>query len=381
MVTAGFFLIHSLLWADVQWLQYRTSSRARDIVGGRSQFMRPEKELPDSEILPELSGTEPIFVKWKTKMDNHGFRWIVLDKTHKYGLSDILYIDSDGDGRLDDEPKHEGRQNGQYEVEFNQVPVYFESEDGPITYHLNLRFYSYDEQSTYLYAYTGCWYEGQVLMGGKETRCVLVDYNCNGTFDDTSEDFNSDRILTGPEQQTHQGYVGHFLELDKTLYRLNVARDGAFVDLALAPDVAYSTVTMPDSITSFSAGGLNGMFERTVENGKVSLPVGTYRVYSWEIARNDEKGVEWKLKGSGFPGKNDFNVRKDVAASVDIGEPIFSALDASFRDGVYSFNQKLIGKSGESISLTKAGSRVAAPKVHVRNGTGEYDRTFTLEYG
>ncbi len=343
--------------------------------------MRPAKEAPDSDKIPETSQDKPIYVKWKTEMGEGGFRWIMLDKKHKYGLCDVLYIDSDGDGRLDDEQKHQGRQSNQYEVEFSQVPVYFKGEDGPITYHLNLRFSSYNKQSTYMYAYAGCWYEGQVSIEGKETRCVLVDYNCNGTFDDKAEDFNSDRLLTGPEQQTHQSYIGNFLELEGKLYRLNVAQDGAFMELTPAPDVAYGTVTVPESITSFAVGGMNGMFERTVENGKVTLPVGQYRVYSWEIARKDKKGVQWKLQGSGFPQKSAFKVEKDVAGNLDIGEPIFSKLDASFRRDAYYFNQKLIGKSGERISLTKAGRRVEPPKVHIRNKTGEYDRTFALEYG
>lgn len=381
LITAGFLLIHSLLLADVQWLQYRTSDRARDIVGGSSQTLRPQAESLDSEKVPKTSQSEPMFFQWKTSMDKAGVRWVMLDKKHKYGLCDVLYIDSDGDGRLDDEPKYEGRQSNQYEVEFSQVPVTFAGDDGPITYHLNLSFYSYNERSTYLRAYAGCWYEGQVTLGGKETRCVLVDYNCNGAFDDKSADFNCDRILTGPEQRTHQGYVGNYLELDKKLYRLNIARDGAFVELTDASDVAYGTVTMPETITSLTVGGLNGMFERTVKDGKVTLPEGRYHVSSWNIARKDDKGVEWQLSGSGFSQKKNFDVTKDAAANLDIGEPILSKLEARLQNGIYSFNQSLIGKSGERISLTKAGRRSPAPKVHVRNKTGKYDRTFSLEYG
>ena len=276
LITAGFLLIHSLLLADVQWLQYRTSDRARDIVGGSSQTLRPQAESLDSEKVPKTSQSEPMFFQWKTSMDKAGVRWVMLDKKHKYGLCDVLYIDSDGDGRLDDEPKYEGRQSNQYEVEFSQVPVTF-------------------------------------------------------------------------------------------------AGDGS--------DVAYGTVTMPETITSLTVGGLNGMFERTVKDGKVTLPEGRYHVSSWNIARKDDKGVEWQLSGSGFSQKKNFDVTKDAAANLDIGEPILSKLEARLQNGIYSFNQSLIGKSGERISLTKAGRRSPAPKVHVRNKTGKYDRTFSLEYG
>ena len=378
---SGFMLLQSLLFASPQWLQYRTSGRAKDIVGGRSQYMQPEKSNLDSEKIPETNESDPIFVKWNGSLGKDGFRWIMLGKKHKHGLCDLLYIDSDGDGDLTDEQKIEGKQTNQYEVEFPGVPVYFEGEDGPITYHLNLHYYKHNEDNERLSAYAGCWYEGQVKIGDKKTHFVLVDYNCNGTFDDKSKDFNSDRILIGPEQKTVEHYVGNFLEYDEKLYRVNIAEDGAFIDLTPSSEVTYGTITMPESITSFSAGGMNGMFNRTVENGQATLPEGDYRVYSWEIARNDNKGVEWKLEGSGFPSNKNFVVKADSAANLDIGEPVFSKLDSESKNGAYSFNQSLSGKSGERISLTKAGRRVPAPKVHIRNKTGKYDRTFTLEYG
>jgi hypothetical protein len=381
LLTAGFLCMQALLWADVQWLSYHTSDRAQDIIGGSSQFNRLEETSPTDVKLPELSTEDPKFIKWKTTMDPKGFRWVVFDKKHQHGSYDILYIDSDGDGQLDDEQPYEGRLEDQYRVEFGSVPVYFEGDDGPITYHLNLRFYSYNEQSTYVYAYTGCWYEGQVNIGGKTQRCVLVDYNCNGAFDDKSDNFSCDRVLIGPEENYRTGWVGNFLEVDKSLYRLSIAKDGAFLELTDASDVAYGTVTMPESITSFSAGGLNGMFERTVENGKVTLPLGQYRIYSWEIARKDDKNVAWVLSGSGFPQGQNFTVAEDAAATVDIGEPVYSQLQASDRNGMHYFNQGLVGKSGERISLTRDGRQPQAPRIHVRNKTGEYDRTFALEYG
>lgn len=344
-----------------------------------SQFLEKPSELNP----PKTDSGSLKYVKWDTAMDPQGFRWIVLDKKHKYGLCDILYIDSDGDGQLDDEQKHQGRQTNQYEVEFTEVPVYFEGEDGPVTYHLNLRYYRYDDNNERFYSYTGCWYEGDVTIDGEKTRCVLVDYNCNGTFDDKSEDFQSDRILIGPEGSRENLYVGNYFEYKDKLYQPNIAKDGANVEITSAAEVAYETVEMPAMITSFSAGGMNGMFDRSVEDGKVQLPVGQYRIFSWEIVRRDDKGAEWKIQGQWFPDNNRFEVAKDTQPVVlDIGEPIFSKLDAGMRNDSRYFNQSLVGKYGERITMYKNNnSRPGAPKVHIRNKTGEYDRTFALEYG
>ncbi|MHC4927968.1 MAG: hypothetical protein ACYTER_11730, partial [Planctomycetota bacterium] len=88
-----------------------------------------------------------------------------------------------------------------------------------------------------------------------------------------------------------------------------------------------------------------------------------------------------QLSGSGFREEKDFVVKKGTELSVDIGEPVFSNLEADFRDNAHYFNQQYRGKSGERISMTKNGRQIPAPKIHITDTTEQYDRTFTLEYG
>ncbi len=377
----GLVFCSSALLGSPQWLQYRTSENARDIVGGSSKFHRPEREKP-ALSLPALSSETPLFVKWTTPMDPAGFRWIVFDKKNKFGLCDILYFDTNGNGRLDDDAKVEGRQSNQYEVEFGKVPVLFQTPDGTITYHLNVRFYSYSQDSTYIYTYAGGWYEGQVEIAGQKQRCVLLDYNVNGTFNDKSEDFDADRIVIGPEEDKLEAYVGNYLEYKEALYRPEIARDGAFVELTPAPDVAYGTISLPEGVTEFSAGGLNGMYSRQVAGGQVRLPEGQYRIYKWTMSRKDAKNIEWRMEGS-YPSREErFTVAKDASVELTkIGEPVFSRLSLYQDDPSFSFNQQLQGQLGERISLYRSNRQAPAPKVHIRNKTGEYDRTFSLEYG
>lgn len=369
-------------WASPQWLQYRTSERARDITGnGGSAFHRPEKEKPNIAV-PQLSCDAPIFIKWATPMDPAGFRWAVFDKKSKLGSYFICYFDANGNGRLDDDARIEGIQTNEYEIEFGNVPVLFQSDDGPITYHLNLRFFSYDEDSTYVYASAGCWYEGQIEIDGQKQRCMLVDLNVNGTFDDKSENESWDRIVIGPENSSEQFYVGNYLEYKDKLYRQNVARDGAFIELSPAPDVPYGMVSVPREVTEISACGLNGMYKREVKDGQISLPEGEYQVYRWQISRKDVKGVDWRLEAS-YPSNNaSFTVGKDKPATISkIGEPVFSSLNASGGEGSFYFNQSLAGQLGERISLYRENRQAPAPKIHIVNKAGDYDRTFSLEYG
>lgn len=373
--------LSSLAMASPQWLQYHTSPQARDMVGGSSSFHRPEQQKPDVAI-PELQTETPLYVKWATPMDPAGHRWMVFDKKNKYGLCNILYFDTNGNGRLDDDAKIEGMQINQYEVEFYKVPVLFDSPDGPVTYHMNVQFYSYNEPSTYVYTMTGCWYEGTVEIDGNKQRIVLVDSNVNGSFDDKSEDFDSDQITIGPEGNQFTAYVGNYLEYKDKLYHLNIARDGAFVELTPAPDVAYGTVVLPKALTTITVGGTNGQYTRQVTDGQIRLPEGSYRVRNWAVNRTDDKGVEWSLQGS-YPNPNEpFTVKEDAAASLfKIGEPVFSRIQVYQRDGSLSLNQSLQGQMGERVTLQKANRQAPAPKINIRNKTGQYDRTFSLEYG
>ncbi|HDS84588.1 MAG TPA: hypothetical protein ENN97_05260 [Phycisphaerales bacterium] len=367
---------------DVQWLRYRTSEDVGQEVGASvNRYYRSfESQRPAHVRCPEFKSDSPLFIKWDTPMDGQGFRWIALDRSTPYGQYDLLYIDSNGDGHLDDETPYQGRRSDQYRMAFNPFPVYLTGEDGPITYHLACQFYSYDERSRYLMMSSGGYYEGTVLIGGEPAACVLVDSNGNGTFDDTAEDFNADRILLGEGRDRREYFVGRYLDYEGTLYRLQIARDGAFVSLAAAPDVTFGVVQVPESLTKFSAGGVNGMYDMTPENGHVRLPEGTYRVYQWEIARQD-KGQGWTLRGSNFPRQQSFTVSADTPARVAVGEPVFSRLSVSERQGIYSINQELQGKMNEQVSVLRNGRQPPAPKVHIRSQTGAYDRTFSLEYG
>jgi hypothetical protein len=137
---------------------------------------------------------------------------------------------------------------------------------------------------------------------------------------------------------------------------------------------------VPANLTEFSASGINGLYTRAPKDGQLRLPEGTYRIYGWKIERN-EKGQKWSLSGSDVPGDYAITVSSQSAVTVDVGEPVFSQLSVSEQKGIYSINQEFRGKLGERISIMKGSNRPPSPKVAIRSKSGEYDRTFSLEYG
>jgi len=368
---------------DQQWLQYRSACEAARTIGRvPSKYLSSTDKPPQDVELPQFKSQQQFFAKWSTPMVESGRLWIALDRTNKQGQWDRLFIDSNGNGHLNDETAITAYRMDQYSAYFGPVKVVFEGEDGPLTYHLNFRFYNYNEQNRRLYVYSGGWYEGTINVAGVKKYCVLIDQNANGTFDDKSlEAHKCDRIRIGKKGDRDTRYVGNFIEVDGVLYQPEIARDGAYIKLTKAEDVKFGNLRLPESITEFAAGGENGPFILKPKKGTGSLPVGQYCIEHWAIERKDDAGSNWKLQGGRFSEKGHFNVTEMQETELSIGEPIISTLQARKSGSGYSFSQNLKGKLNESIYITLNGNRAPPPKLRIKSKDGTYDQTFDFKYG
>ena len=376
----------AVLPAETFWLRYRYDKNASEYLNASSQYVNlNNSKKPEGIALPDFNCAEPLFAKWQTPMDKQGFRWIALDKTPNMRLYDVVYIDTDGDGSLADETPIKRNSFENYHCFMGPAAVIFDTEDGPVSYHLNFEYYSYNDSSKSLRIQSGCWYEGQItLPEGNALDCRLVDYQANGTFNDRSINFQGcDRITFGKQSGQEQPFTGKYAVIDGKYYNFSAAKDGAFIEISAAEDIEFGTVEFQKEIKEFSAGGENGLFFPQITDGKCQLPVGKYRINLWKMLRKDEKGNSWSLKGQWYYNQTGlFEVTKTGAAQPAIGEPIISKLSLSGQQGKqFSISQGLTDGMTGQIELLKNNSRPAAPKVAIRDKTGAYDRTFGLEYG
>ncbi len=368
---------------DEQWLQYHCQREAQRIVGNLGMATpRIMTYEPQGVELPQFKSQRQFFTQWSTPMVPSGKLHIALDRTKQQGRYDRLFIDSDGDGHLNDEEPVTAYRIEQYYTYFGPVKVVFEGEDGPIVYHLNFRLYDYNERNRRLYIYSGCWYEGDITVAGAKKHCVLVDQNVNGTFDDKAIYSSScDHIRIGRKGARDTSYVGNYVDVDGVLYHPEIARDGAYVMLTKAENVKFGDVQLPETITEFSAGGANGLFTLKPKKGLASLPVGKYQVNYWSIERKDDQGRRWTLRGNPYSNRGSFEINDARQTELSIGEPIVSSVTARNTGASYSFSQEMKGKLGERIELTRNGARPRAPKLHIKSKDGSYDRSFSFEYG
>jgi hypothetical protein len=375
LILAGMVLAGTAFAQSEQWLEYHTGNDGRAY-----HRMELTNDPPPGVALPKLNAS-PFFARWLTPMDPAGGRWLCLDRTRKSGPYDRLFIDSNGNGRLDDEAPRQARLDS-YNAYFPPTSVVFKGEDGMITYHLVFRFYQYEKSPAQLLASSAGWYEGVVNFDGAKKRIQLIDGNVNGTFNDVAPDpYDSDRVQVEGDK-TSERFLGRMLEMDGKFYQIEAARDGAFVKVQKAENVTLGQVRVPENISEFTAFGENGHFVRKPVNGEFTLPEGNYRVFHWTINRQDEKGVAWTLSGYNFPKTTGFTVAADKPAALEIGEPVQAMLKAvESTNRQVSFNLQFVGRQKESIEMLRADQRPRGPKLMLANADGTLCYTNTFEFG
>ena len=358
-----------------QWLEYHTGAEPKGY-----RWLELSTNAPAKVPLPKLQ-TGASFGCWSNALEATGGRWFCLDRSRKSGPCDRLFFDRNGNGRLDDESPVDTLRRDGNTAYFEPIKMVFKGEDGPISYHLIARFYQFDKDRAQLLVGAGGWYEGMVTLAGKKRRVQLIDNTVNGAFNDQGANpSDSDRLVIVGDKGMDR-YLGRYLEVEGQLFKIEVARDGAFLKLQKAEGVALGAVRVPETICDFTAVGECGHFVRKPAKGGFTLPVGKYRVHGWTIDRKDDKGTAWKLSGYSFNKAAGFEVATGNATVLEIGEPVQAALQATESMGRVAFNLRLLGTSGESVEIMRGSERPRAPRLQVASLAGAFRSTNTFEYG
>jgi hypothetical protein len=374
LILAGMVLADAAFAQSEQWLEYHTGAEPRAY-----HLLKVNTNPPPGIALPKLNSS-PCFARWLSPMDPAGGRWLCFDRTRQSGPYDRLYIDSTGNGRLDDKTPIQARLES-YSAIFPPTPLLFKGEDGPVTYHIAFQFYQYDK-TLQLLATSAGWYEGVVNFDGAKKRIQLIDGNVNGTFNDLAPDpYDSDRVQVDGDKTTER-FLGRMLEVDGKFYRIECARDGAFVKVQKAENVTLGRVRVPENISEFAAFGENGHFVRKPTNGEFTLPAGHYRIFHWTINRKDEKGAAWTLSGHSFPDTAIFEVAADKPAALEIGEPVQAVLKAAEgKNRQVEFSLNFEGRQKEAIEMLREGERPRGPKLMLTSANGSLCYTNSFEFG
>ncbi|MCC6682392.1 MAG: hypothetical protein IT445_15940 [Phycisphaeraceae bacterium] len=375
------------------WLSYCQSSDTNSLLRYVSrQQLKIEKDRPADLALPAALGEQVQVTRWTTPMDAAGFRRVALSRSAASDLCDQLVIDSNGDGRLDDETicqPHDQRQygSGQGQTMFGPVAMHFDSEDGPILYHLNFTVYSSGlNEDYYVMATTACWYQGTVVLNDRPVTCQLIDYNANGTFNDVCDQQESsyasaDRVRFTDNAEIEPMFAGRYVRDGQQLYEFSAAKDGAYVTIREAEGPATGFIKPQDGFYQVKVYGPQGSFVISKEDEQ-QVPVGRYKLASWQLQPTPVSGKQWQFTGAGFPEQSGVDVATDAVVELNLGGPWTAKLEDQVRNRQHTFNQVVIGRYGEHVNVAYAdGSQPPAPRLRIVSDDGKYDKTFKFEYG
>ena len=396
--------------------------------------MRAEPSPPAGLALPRFTGDRPLFAKWITPGVQAGHLWLALDQSAKQGAYDRLYVDTNADGRLADEapvavespapvaaaavrvaeaaprvaepapaaPEAAAPPRARLAVQnqtarFPAVKVLLPGKDGATAYHLNITFRSrvqrvitwtqgvphHEVLLEELWLTPGGWHEGTVTVGGKTYLCRLADANVNGTFDDVSADEGqADFILIEGDALPPIRTAGRYIQIGGALYHPHPARNGAAIAFTPIKDVSTGTLRLAVPQAQLTVGGENGLLYLNATEGKVSAPVGKYRLTIWKIEKTDDSGA-WRAEGSVVPNESSvLEVGEGKETPLAIGEPfVCKGVDTAQDRGTHSLSLRLRGRLDEPVYLYRDGRQAAPPQVHIANADKTYDQAFATEYG
>jgi hypothetical protein len=388
-------LLAGVLGAQQQPLEYRLSDDPRTSeITVRSVELKTTTGAPDGVQLPEFLTEDARFAKWETPRAPAGHVWLALDRSEANPNYDRLYIDSDCDGSLADEEAAETRAASRNRSLFGSVSVAFPAGDGdPVAFHIDADCRPPADSARSvrgpisaadwrIQVSSAGWYEGTVTIGDKQFDLRLIDYNSNGTFDDTSTDFSdADRILVGEAGNYGRIFTGRYVRIGEDYYHPSPARDGAFIGLTEADNASLGTIRMSADVGELAIGGENGLLTLNGSDRAAAVPAGKWHISHWQTSRKDNRGATWTLKGSGLGNNGIFDLAGGGEATLDVGEPLVATLTVSRKGSTCTFNETLKGHRGESVTLEKNGQRAPLPRVRITNEDGTYNRLYSFRRG
>ena len=375
---AALALLAGTASAEKQWLRYRVmDDNERAILELPYVNCNIARDAPVGVEMPDFKASDPCFASWATPMAPQGKVLLAFDRSSRKGQYDLLYLDSNCSGSLRDKKPIRASMSYEGGAQFGPVKISFPGEDGAISYHLRFLLQA-QGASRQAYAISACAYEGSVRIGGKSYHCMLADYDCNGTFDDISGDFEkADRIRLGETDKAATYFVGKYLALDGALYQPKPSRDGAYIEFEPAGDVAMGAVRAKNAVTQLSLGGENGLFH--LADGAGAVPAGRYKLYSWKIERKGADNANWTLAAVG--GNEVIEVKPGQEVALDVGEPISCKLGAVGQGGRYQISETLCGRLDERVSIERNGSMPDAPRLQLVGKDGAFSKVYKFEYG
>jgi hypothetical protein len=396
------FLISLLLWLGLisAALTFTASAQAVDVPLKFVKFADGATGLiPASTTSFKLALEPPArewkFPKWTSEKPLYGLvkigsaeRLLAFDREKgedKY--YNRIYFDSNANKDLTDDPVVAGKEEldsqGRYcRVKFGGVDTTIEAEGKRLSYSLrpelmvtNLAYYSENHlDSKILPRYVNCTlrsncaYAGEFNIDGRTYSVTFTDTNGNGSFDDTFEIRKlpiSRRLAAaaqgdsfyisrdGKPEAIDRLVYGDWLVIGDKLFRVSVSpAKGTMILTPVKENLVPLKLAMtPERLSISTEDGKNCimMFEPAQT---IMIPPGRYRLFNYELFREDEQGDLWRLCANATTETPYFTAGQSGGALLEFGEPYASVITvANVLQGITVISQGQTKKLSPRVPL------------------------------
>ena len=192
------------------------------------------------------------------------------------------------------------------------------------------------------YLRTNCAYAGELKLDGRTYSLTLADTNCNGYFNDLFEirNINYPRRLAVSAQgdSFYIGSDGKQDSMDRLVYGdWLVIRDNLY-KVSINPAKCTMTLTsVKENLVPLKLAMLPERLSISMEDGKncimlfepaqtIMIPPGRYRLFNYELFREDEQGDLWRLCANATTDTPYFTAGQSGGALLELGEPYASVI-------------------------------------------------------
>lgn len=243
--------------------------------------------------------------------------------------------------------------------------------------------------------------EGELTLAGERRRVVLLDYNCNGRFDDAFSPYVSeyygtahanicDRLLIeskphGPQSnrgfELEERYVSKLVEIDGRYYRPEISTTGDI--LTLEPlSLPIGHVTNPNE--HFIALVHNDGKILKIRGGKserLPLPEGQWNLLSYTIRTEGERPS--RIEGQATTDCKPVSVRRGQTTVFPFGPPLKPVAKVMhlIRQNEAGLMLFLYGTAGESCAPISAQGRWIKPELTISAPAGQAVAQDKFGYG
>lgn len=360
VVLAAFTLTSFALAVDIPLKFIKFTDGATGFIPPGQTSVRLTLQPPAGEWkLPKWTAEKPFYGLVKV---GPAERLLALDKQKaedKY--YNRIYLDANGNRDLTDDPVADGKEeldsrSPYYRVKFGAVDFMIEAEGKRLPYSVRPEFMilssaRYPESQldqkllprvVQRYLRTNCAYSGEFKLDGQTYSVTLADSNFNGSFTDVFEIRKSPvprRLAVsaqgdsfyisrdGKPETIDRLVYGDWLVIRDKLYKISFGPAKPALTLAPVQEnlVPLRLSMLPERLSISTEDGKNCimMFEPAET---IMIPPGRYRLFSYELFKEDAQGDLWRLCANATTDTAFFTAGQGERALLEFGEPFVPAI-------------------------------------------------------